>query len=111
MVDQLPNLGREAEMLAIMGMSSMEDLFSDIPDEVRIQGLLPLPDPQSEEEIIAGLENARDESDEWKQLDILIKSLTDPAIFYKMMTRRADRRANKLKQRFEGLKSSKEKRK
>ena len=65
----------------------------------------------TEEEIIAGLENARDESDEWKQLDILIKSLTDPAIFYKMMTRRADRRANKLKQRFEGLKSSKEKRK
>tara|TARA_B100000780_G_scaffold260536_1_gene212388 strand:+ start:229 stop:486 length:258 start_codon:yes stop_codon:yes gene_type:complete len=69
----------------------------------------------SEEEIIAGLENARDESDEWKQLDILIKSMTDPAIFYKMMTRRADRRANKLKQQFEGLKSmsanSKEKRK
>ena len=53
MVDQLPNLGREAEMLATMGMSSMDDLFSDVPDEVRIQGLLPLPDPQSEEEIIA----------------------------------------------------------
>jgi glycine dehydrogenase subunit 1 len=53
MVDQLPNLGREAEMLATMGMTSMEDLFADIPDEVRMKGPLPLRDPQSEEEIIA----------------------------------------------------------
>ena len=35
MVDRLPNLGREQEMLADMGMSSMDDLFSDIPEDVR----------------------------------------------------------------------------
>ena len=52
MVDQLPNRGREQEMLAEMGMNSMEDLFIDIPQDVRIQGQLPLPGPQSEEEII-----------------------------------------------------------
>ena len=51
MVDQLPNLGREAEMLAIMGHSSMDDLFSDIPEEVRRTSPLDLPPPQTEEEI------------------------------------------------------------
>jgi glycine dehydrogenase subunit 1 len=53
MVDQLPNLGREKEMLAAMGMQSMDDLFIDIPTAVRVQGQLPLPDPQTEEEILA----------------------------------------------------------
>ena len=53
MVDQLPNLGREKEMLEAMGMSSMEDLFADIPKGVRMNEELPLPPPQSEEEIIA----------------------------------------------------------
>jgi len=53
MVDQLPNLGREKEMLEAMGMSSMEDLFADIPKGVRMNEDLPLPPPQSEEEIIA----------------------------------------------------------
>ena len=52
LVDQLPNLG-EKEMLEAMGMSSMEDLFSDIPNGVRMTGELPLPAPQTEEEIIA----------------------------------------------------------
>ena len=52
MVDQLPNRGREAEMLDEMGLSSMEDLFADIPSDVRFKGELPLPAPQSEEEII-----------------------------------------------------------
>ena len=53
MVDQLPNLGREKEMLAAMGMSSMDDLFADIPESVRMNEELPLRGPQSEEEIIA----------------------------------------------------------
>ena len=53
MVDQLPNRGREAEMLQEMGLKSMEDLFSDIPADVRFSGELPLPGPQSEEEIIS----------------------------------------------------------
>ena len=53
MVDQLPNRGREAEMLLEMGFNSMEDLFADIPEDVRFKGELPLPAPQSEEEIIA----------------------------------------------------------
>lgn len=51
MVDQLPNLGREKEMLAVMGLSSMDDLFSDIPEEVRRTTPLDLPPPQTEEEI------------------------------------------------------------
>ena len=53
MVDQLPNLGREKEMLAAMGMSSMDDLFADIPVPVRMTEELPLRGPQSEEEILA----------------------------------------------------------
>ena len=53
MVDQLPNLGRESEMLSEMGMSSIDELFSDIPEEVRMNATLPLPGPQSEEEILA----------------------------------------------------------
>ena len=50
-MDQLPNLGREAEMLSIMGLNSIEDLFSHIPSEVKRTDPLPLPPPQSEEEI------------------------------------------------------------
>lgn len=53
MVDQLPNLGREKEMLAAMGMSTMDDLFADIPESVRMNEELPLRGPQSEEEILA----------------------------------------------------------
>ena len=34
MVDQLPNLGREEEMLRAMGMASMDDLFTNIPDAI-----------------------------------------------------------------------------
>ncbi|MCH1411118.1 MAG: hypothetical protein L7U48_03445, partial [Candidatus Poseidoniaceae archaeon] len=53
MVDQLPNLGREAEMLSAMGYASMDDLFSDVPVDVRMNEDLPLRGPQTEEEIIA----------------------------------------------------------
>ncbi len=53
MVDHLPNLGREQEMLKEMGFTSMDELFSDIPDEVRRDEPLDLPPPQSEEEIWA----------------------------------------------------------
>jgi glycine dehydrogenase subunit 1 len=51
-VDQLPNLGREQEMLSAMGMSSMDELFSDIPEHVRRDEPLDLPPPQTEEEIL-----------------------------------------------------------
>ena len=53
MVDQLPNRGLETEMLKEMGFSSIDDLFSDLPEHVRMTEPLPLPPPQSEEEIIA----------------------------------------------------------
>ena len=56
MVDQIPNLGRESEMLAEIGLASMWDLFSFIPEGVRREDTLPLPPPQSEEQI---LEDAR----------------------------------------------------
>ena len=52
MVDQLPNLGREEEMLAAMGMTSIDDLFTDIPEHVRRVEPLDLPPPQTEEEIL-----------------------------------------------------------
>ena len=53
MVDQLPNLGREEEMLKAMGLQNIDDLFADIPDDVRFKGPLPLRPPQSEEEILS----------------------------------------------------------
>ena len=52
-MDQLPNLGREQEMLDSMGLKSIDDLFSDIPEGVRRVDPLPLREPQSEEEIWA----------------------------------------------------------
>ena len=52
-MDQLPNLGREQEMLDSMGLKSIDDLFSDIPEEVRRMDPLPLRGPQSEEETVS----------------------------------------------------------
>ena len=40
-------------MLSEMGMSSLDELFSDIPEDIRRDTPLPLRDPQSEEEIWA----------------------------------------------------------
>jgi len=56
MVDQIPNLGRESEMLGALGLTTMDDLFENIPEDVRRDTPLPLPPPQSEEQI---LEDAR----------------------------------------------------
>ena len=53
MVDQLPNLGREKEMLQEMGFDSIDALFADVPMGVRMNEDLPLPDAQSEEELLA----------------------------------------------------------
>ena len=52
LVDQLPNLGREEEMLTAMGMTSIDDLFTDIPEHVRRAEPLDLPAPQTEEQIL-----------------------------------------------------------
>ena len=38
-------------MLDVLGLNSMDDLFSNIPEEIRRKEPLPLPAPQSEEEI------------------------------------------------------------
>jgi len=53
MVDQLPNLGREKEMLQEMGFDSIDALFADVPIGVRMNEDLPLPEAQSEEELLA----------------------------------------------------------
>ena len=66
MVDQLPNRGREAEMLQEMGLQSMEDLFSDIPADVRFSGELPLPAPQSEEEILSDARRLLGQTQTWE---------------------------------------------
>ena len=42
MVDQLPNRGLELEMLQEMGFESIDDLFSDLPEHVRMNDPLPL---------------------------------------------------------------------
>jgi glycine dehydrogenase subunit 1 len=39
-------------MLELMGCNSIDDLFSDIPENIRFSGQLPLRGPQSEEEIL-----------------------------------------------------------
>ncbi|MGY8703818.1 MAG: hypothetical protein ACKVGY_05750, partial [Candidatus Poseidoniales archaeon] len=52
-MDQMPNLGREKEMLDVLGLNTMDDLFANIPLEIRRNTPLPLPEPQSEEEIWA----------------------------------------------------------
>ncbi len=69
-MDQLPNLGREEEMLNLMGLKSMDELFSDIPSEIRITSELPLRGPQTEEQII---------SDARALLDSNITSSTRPS--------------------------------
>lgn len=38
-------------MLEKAGMTSLEDLYSDVPEEVRFRGEYDLPEPKSEEEI------------------------------------------------------------
>ncbi len=49
-------------MLEAMGFTSMEDLFRDIPGEVRVQGMLDLPEGKSELEVRRAMEEmaARD---------------------------------------------------
>ena len=44
---------QQEDMLKEMGLGSMEDLFSDIPDEVRLRRKLNLPDPLSEPELVS----------------------------------------------------------
>ena len=53
-MDQLPNLGREQEMLSIMGLNSMDELFFNIPEDVRRKKPLPLPPPQRRDAARAG---------------------------------------------------------
>ena len=43
-------------MLEAMGFTSMEDLFRDIPGEVRVQGMLDLPEGKSELEVRRAME-------------------------------------------------------
>jgi len=52
----LPNTDEDRrEMLAAIGARSIEDLFKDVPDEVRFKGQLKLPSAMSEPELLAHL--------------------------------------------------------
>ena len=42
----------EKEMLAVIGVESMEDLFTDIPDEIRLKEALAIPAAVSESELL-----------------------------------------------------------
>lgn len=50
------------EMLAELGMTSMDDLYVDVPDEVMIKGPLNLPNPKSELEIRRTMESLADQN-------------------------------------------------
>lgn len=51
-MDYIPNTDREREeMLSSIGVSSIDDLFSDIPDNVKFNGRLNLPEAMSELEV------------------------------------------------------------
>ncbi|MBQ6401590.1 MAG: aminomethyl-transferring glycine dehydrogenase subunit GcvPA [Firmicutes bacterium] len=54
----VPNtLPQQQDMLKEMGLSSMEDLFAHIPEEVKYQGPLDLPEGRSEMEVLAEMED------------------------------------------------------
>jgi glycine cleavage system P protein (glycine dehydrogenase) subunit 1 len=56
-MEYIPNTKEDQEaMLQTIGLSSMEELFSDIPKEVRLKRLLKLPRPLSEMELIQELQ-------------------------------------------------------
>ncbi len=59
----LPNSPRDrAEMLRTLGHSSIEELFSQIPEQIRFQGRLNLPGPLSEQEILEFFQEAGSQS-------------------------------------------------
>ncbi len=59
----LPNSPSDrAEMLRTIGYSSLEDLFSQIPQAIRFQGRLNLPGPLSEQEILDFFRDAAGQS-------------------------------------------------
>jgi glycine cleavage system P protein (glycine dehydrogenase) subunit 1 len=59
----LPNSQRDrVEMLRALGRSSIEELFSQIPEPIRFQGRLNLPGPLSEQEILEFFRQAAKQS-------------------------------------------------
>ena len=61
---------------------------------------------ETTEDIVNALERARDETDEYKQLDKLINSMSKREVFFKMMRRRADRLWNKKQSTMDRLKEA-----
>jgi glycine dehydrogenase subunit 1 len=63
MADYIPNTAQQQqEMLQAIGLRSLEDLFADIPDSIRVQGPLDLPPPLSELELSARLRELASEN-------------------------------------------------
>jgi glycine dehydrogenase subunit 1 len=59
----LPNSPRDREkMLRTLGHSSIEELFSQIPEQIRFQGRLDLPGPLSEQEVLEFFRQASSQS-------------------------------------------------
>ena len=59
----LPNSPRDREeMLRTLGHSSIEELFSQIPEPIRFQGRLDLPGPLSEQEVLEFFQQASSQS-------------------------------------------------
>ena len=52
----------EKEMLAVIGVESMEDLFTDIPDEIRLKEALAIPAAVSESELLKQMKDLAEQN-------------------------------------------------
>ena len=62
----------EKEMLAVIGVESMEDLFTDIPDEIRLKEALAIPAAVSESELLKQMKDLAEKNVSAGQMPIFM---------------------------------------
>ena len=62
----------EKEMLAVIGVESMEDLFTDIPDEIRMKEALAIPAAVSESELLKQMKDLAEKNVSAGQMPIFM---------------------------------------
>ena len=99
----------EDEILSFRTSANLEPLFERYQERMeaslvdfcrREEGL------ETPVDIASALERARDETEEYKQLDKLINSMSRREVFFKMMRRRADRLWDKKQSTMDRLKQA-----